>query len=270
MTKQIGIMIFSPTSTTEKVCRSIAMGMGAKEIKVFDITFPETRALIKANAKTVFDNVDHLIVGSPVHSGKLPVQVIESLNAMEGKGKDCTAVVVYGNRDFGVALFNMVELLSLSGFKITGGGAFIGQHSYSDIVPVALGRPDKMDMEKAFQFGADSLNFSNELNLNNIPRQMDSVSRSEKYSCLKPEHNKKQCIGCGLCAKKCPVGLLSSTTGLYMNKVSKEKCIGCNACVNSCSQKAKKSRANLIIKLVMKGILREASNTRREPLIIIH
>ncbi|KAF5415204.1 MAG: hypothetical protein C5S48_06365 [Candidatus Methanogaster sp.] len=30
MTKRIGILYFSPTNTTKKICRAVALGMGAK------------------------------------------------------------------------------------------------------------------------------------------------------------------------------------------------------------------------------------------------
>ncbi|MCK7505252.1 MAG: hypothetical protein MZV70_15020 [Desulfobacterales bacterium] len=77
-------------------------------------------------------------MGAPVYSGKLPLQVLEVLQILHGNGKEATAIVVYGNRDYGIALHNMVELLSERGFRIAAAAAFIGQHSYSGIVPVAL------------------------------------------------------------------------------------------------------------------------------------
>jgi acyl-CoA hydrolase len=41
------------------------------------MTFPDTRAEIIANPNTVTANTDHLIIGAPVHSGKLPLQAME-------------------------------------------------------------------------------------------------------------------------------------------------------------------------------------------------
>ncbi|MBU1247666.1 MAG: 4Fe-4S binding protein, partial [Proteobacteria bacterium] len=254
MTKRIGILYFSPTNTTKQICSAVALGMGmrAKDSLMLDITLPEIRASIIANPHIVTDNIDHLIVGSPVHSGKLPLQVLECLRSMDGNGKECSAIVVYGNRDYGIALYSMVELLSENGFSITAAGAFIGQHSYSDIVPVALGRPDDLDIEKARQFGIKSLSTSRYLSLKNVSIHIDKISKSEKYSSIKPVHIEKKCIGCGQCAKRCPVGLLSSYTGLYLNREAKEQCIGCMACVHTCMQKAKVAKVNLIVKLVMK------------------
>jgi ferredoxin len=268
MTKRIGIMSFSPTNTTKRICDAVACGMGVSDIEIFNVTLPKTRAAIIV--KNVIDEkIDHLIVGAPVYSGKLPLQVLEVLKALHGNGKEATAIVVYGNRDYGIALYNMVELLSEKEFRIAAAGAFIGQHSYSDIVPVALGRPDVSDLENARQLGIKSLQVSKYLSLKDIPVQSDMHSKSKGYTALKPLHDEKLCIQCGKCAKKCPVGLLCSDTGRYLNLKAKQQCIGCMACVNACMQKAKVTKVNPIVKLIMKIILRRASRERKEPLILL-
>jgi Pyruvate/2-oxoacid:ferredoxin oxidoreductase delta subunit len=269
MTKQIGILYFSPTGTTKKVCTAVARGMGARDFQVFDMTLPEIRASILHNSNTVFENIDHLIVGAPVYSGKLPLQVLECLRAINGNGKGSSAIVVYGNRDYGIALYSMVELLFKHGFNVGAAGAFIGQHSYSDIIPVAIGRPDESDLEKAHNLGIRSLSTHVCLSPNDIPVQFDIASKSDKYSAIKPFHVDAQCIQCGKCAKKCPVGLLSSDTGKYLNREAKKQCIGCMACVNICMQKAKIAKVNPIVKLVIKQILGKATRERKEPLVIV-
>jgi len=269
MTKRIGILHFSPTSTTKKVCTAIAMGMGTKDFQVFDMALPKIRASIIDNPKTVFQNIDHLIVGAPVYSGKLPLQVLECLRAINGDGKGSSAIVVYGNRDYGIALHSMVKLLCEHGFNVTAAGAFIGQHSYSDIVPVAIGRPDESDLEKARQLGIKSLSTNICLSPSNVPVQLDRASKSDKYTAIKPLHIEAKCIQCGKCAKKCPLGLLSSDTGQYLNREAKKKCIGCMACVYVCMQKAKVAKVNPIVKFVIKQILGKASRERKEPLTIV-
>jgi len=269
MAKRIGILYFSPTRTTKKVCTAVARGMGARDFQVFDITLPEIRASIMNNTKTVFENIDHLIVGAPVYSGKLPLQVLECLKTINGNGKGSSAIVVYGNRDYGIALHCMVELLSEHDFNVSAAGAFIGQHSYSDIIPVAIGRPDELDLEKAHHLGMRSLSTNISLRPDDIPVQIDMASKSDKYSSIKPFHIDAQCIQCGKCAKKCPVGLLSFDTGQYLTREAKKQCIGCMACVKICMQKAKIAKVNPIAKLVIKQILRKASRERKEPLVIV-
>ncbi|MEJ2505966.1 MAG: hypothetical protein P8Y81_06865, partial [Ignavibacteriaceae bacterium] len=119
--------------------------MGEKDPQVLNITLPDVRSRIFTDPNTVTANVDHLSVGAPVYFGKIPVQALECLKVISGKRKECTAIVVYGNRDYGIALYRMVEILSNNGFGVIAAGAFIGQHSYSDVVSVAIGRPDKAD-----------------------------------------------------------------------------------------------------------------------------
>jgi ferredoxin len=269
MNKQVGILYFSPTKTTKKICTAVAMGLGVTHPQIVDITNPDTRRQIIETPHIVTADMDHLIVGAPVHSGKLPIPVIECLRAIPGKGKTCTAIVVYGNRDFGIALFSLVETLIANGFNITSAAAFIGQHSYSDLVPAAMGRPDPSDMEKAVRFGAASLCCSGNLRLQDVPIQLDNMSKSKKYTALKPIHIKKYCIQCGKCAENCPVGLLSIDTGLYLDRAAKKQCLGCMACVRSCVKKAKVVKANPLVKLIMNHILRQASRERKEPVTII-
>ena len=268
MTKRIGILCFSPTASTKYICRTVALGMGEKNPRIIDITHPDTRTEIIANANTVTNDIDHLIVGAPVHSGKLPLQVIECLRAIDGTGKVCCAIVVYGNRDYGIALYNMVKVLSENGFGIIAAGAFIGQHSYSDIVPVAIGRPDESDIEKARELGARSLSVTKYLSLKDVPTQIDNISKSDKYTALKPAYISKQCVQCGACAKNCPIGLISPDTGRYLSRAAKKQCIGCMACVRICTQKARVAKVNLIERIVMNNIFKQASRERKEPLTI--
>ena len=269
MTKNVGIMYFSPTNTTKKICNAVALGMGSEDPIVLDMTIPDTRANIIADSSTATKDIDHLIVGAPVYAGKLPLQTIDYLRDFGGIGKQCTAIVVYGNRDYGIALYNMVEMLSQNGFTVVAAGAFIGQHSYSDIVHVAVGRPDKSDIDKARKFGTKILSTSKHLKLKDVPVQLDKASKSDKYPSLKPFYNEKQCIQCGKCAKACPVGILFPETGKYISHAAKKQCIGCMACVRSCKQKARVAKANPIVKLVINSILRQASKERKEPIIII-
>lgn len=269
LTKSVGIMCFSPTNATRKICDAVALGMGSEKPRVWDITLPDTRSEIIAKASTAINDIDHLIVGAPVHAGKLPLQVIECLRALRGAGKECAAIVVYGNRDYGVAPHNMVEILSQNGFSVVAAATFIGQHSYSDIVPIAIGRPDKSDIEKARAFGSTILGVSKPLNLNDVPLQIDMMSKSGKYSALKPSYNENLCVQCGACATACPLGLLSSDSGRYLSKAAEKQCMGCMACVRSCMQKAKVAKANPVVKMAMGIILRQARKKRKEPVIIM-
>ena len=84
ITKRIGILYFSPTNTTKKICKAIAFGMGAKDPIDLNITIPDFRAKLTSNTNGILDNIDHLIIGAPVYSGKLPIQVIACLKSING------------------------------------------------------------------------------------------------------------------------------------------------------------------------------------------
>ncbi len=266
-TNRIGILFFSPTNTTRKICNAVASGMGSDDPIILDMTHPDTRAEIIANVNTVLDKIDHLIAGAPVYSGKLPLQAIECLKALKGNGKKATAVAVYGNRDYGIALHSMVDILSQNGFSVMAAGLFIGQHSYSDIVPVAVGRPDESDIEKARKFGAQILHTTKPLNIRDVPLQLDKHSKSDKYTALNPTYKERICLKCGKCAEVCPTGILSS--GNYINPSAKKICLGCMACVNNCKSEARIAKVNPIIKIMMNRVLGPASRERKEPSVIM-
>lgn len=243
--------------------------MGSEDPLILDITHPDTRSEIIANADTVLDEIDHLIAGAPVYCGKLPLQAIECLRALRGHSKKATAVAVYGNRDYGIALYNMVEMLSQNGFTVMAAGLFIGQHSYSDVVPVAIDRPDESDIAKARKFGELVLQASKPLNIQDIPVQLDKHSKSKEYTALKPTYKGKICVKCGKCAEVCPTGILSSETGTHINRYVKNNCIGCMACVRNCKSRARLAKANPIVRIMMKSVLGQASRERKEPVVVM-
>jgi Pyruvate/2-oxoacid:ferredoxin oxidoreductase delta subunit/flavodoxin len=269
MSKRIGLLYFSPTAATKMICRAVALGMGAKDPKVMDMTRPGSREEMTSRPEPFMADVDHVIVGAPVYFGKLPDPVRECLGSIKGKGKGSTALVVYGNRDYGTALRQLAGILMQNGFNVHAAGAFIGRHSYSDIVPVAMGRPDKSDMEKACALGMNSAGVSRSLALEGIPFQADYFSKSDRDRPLKPAFISKRCIQCGICADRCPMGILAPDTGTYRSRAAKALCIGCMACVSHCPQKARAARANVPMKLAMKYILRKAAKERKEPLVVL-
>ena len=269
ITNKIGILFFSPTSTTKKICNAIASGMGSDDPVMLDMTHPGNRLRIIANANNILEEIDHLIAGAPVYCGKLPLQAIECLKALNGQGKKATAVAVYGNRDYGIALHNMAEILSQNGFIVMAAGLFIGQHSYSDVVPVAIGRPDESDLQKAREFGAQISDAFKPLNIEDIPIQLDKHSKSKEYTALKPTYRGKLCEKCGRCSEVCPTGILSYHTGEHINRFVKKNCIGCMACVRNCKSEARITKANPIVRIMMKSVLGQASRERKEPSVIM-
>ena len=141
---------------------------------------------------------------------------------------------------------------------------------HSNIIPVAIGRPDKTDLEKACNFGSESLNAHNFLSLEEIAVQRDMFSKSESYNPIKPVFILENCTHCRICSKRCPVNIISPETGDWINKEAMKQCIGCMACVSDCKNKARIGRANFGMRLILKYILKKASVQRQEPLTIFH
>lgn len=269
ISKQTGILYFSPTNTTRKICKAIALGMGANAPVDLNITKPEFRKEFISNANTILEDINFLIVGGPVYEGKLPVQVIESLNEINGEGKECAIVVVYGNRDYGIAARQMAEILIKKRFKIKAAGMFIGEHSYSRFMPIAINRPDKKDLEMAFNFGKQCLNTSLFLTSDDIPFKLDWISKSKKYQYpARSQYISDNCTQCGVCAELCPVGIILPETGNFMNKKSEDNCIGCMACVSNCKTNARIIKVSFFTKIILTNVLKKATVQSLEPLVI--
>jgi hypothetical protein len=110
----------------------------------------------------------------PVHAGRVPALAVERMRAIKGMGRPAVLVTVYGNRAFDDALLELRDLATELEFVPVAGAAFIGQHSFSTPeFPVAQGRPDMADRDRAAAFGRhvrDKLaGISNEAELRNLP-----------------------------------------------------------------------------------------------------
>jgi ferredoxin len=162
----------------------------------------------------------------------------------------------------------MVEMVSAKGYQIVGAGAFIGQHSYSDVIPVAMGRPDQSDLEMAALFGERCTQMNLTLLPDDIPVQLDMFSKSDKYTPLKPVFYPDLCTQCGDCTETCPTGIISPETGGYIHEKATDDCIGCMACVRSCENEARAARPGFLMKQMIRYILRKAARERLEPMTL--
>lgn len=69
------------------------------------------------------------------------------------RNSDCNKVM-YGNREYEDALLELNNIVVEAGFQPVAGGAFIDEHSFeNDSTPIAKGRPDIKDLQKATEFG---------------------------------------------------------------------------------------------------------------------
>lgn len=147
--KSIKSVFFSPTETTAKIVIKIAQGINPDIITGINLTPPGVRNQDFGQLKG-----ELTVIGTPVYAGRVPPEAVHRLRRIKGNNTPAVVVVVYGNRDFEDALLELRDIATELGFRPIAGGAFIGEHSYSnETTQIAVGRPDDQDMETAKRFG---------------------------------------------------------------------------------------------------------------------
>lgn len=150
MFKEVSLVYFSSTKTTQRTVRAIGRALAkAFDIPVqeYDFTLPNARS-----RKLHFASDQLVVVGSPVYGGVMPLLVREYLaQHVTGEKTACILAAVYGNRNFDDCLVEMQDLMEENGFVVTAAAACIGEHSYS--TAIASGRPNAQDLALAEEFG---------------------------------------------------------------------------------------------------------------------
>jgi ferredoxin len=231
--KQVRLIYFSPTGTTQKVLESIAEGIAAEDVEHIDLTLP------KGARQTIPPFSDEIvIIGAPVYGGRLPVVAVNRFKQLKAGRTPAILIVLYGNREFEDALIELKNLAIELGFKPVAGGAFIGEHSYATKdVPIANGRPDSLDVQKAMEFGAkirDKITAIQspdaQMDLE-IPGRFPYEAGGARSMAVSPVSKKDTCTVCGTCAGVCPTGAISINESVETNI---ELCIRCCACIKIC------------------------------------
>lgn len=263
--KTMKLIYFSPTQTTKRIVEEIGRGISLDQVERIDLTLPEA---VKQPVAPIKDAL--AIIGIPVYGGRVPLEAIERLQRLQGQNVPAIIVAVYGNRAFEDALLELKDLVSSIGFRPIAAGAFIGEHSFSDdATPVAPGRPDVNDLQKAREFGkAVSSKLAEAASVEAITPL--SVPGDFPYKERKPRSNMAPmthddlCIQCETCVAVCPVAAVSLKEVIETDAAL---CILCCACVKNCPTTARKME-NPGIRKAAEWLVANFS-ARKEPEIFI-
>jgi ferredoxin len=260
--KRLKLIYFSPTGTTKKVLEAIAKGIDVENFEHINLTLPETTQYA---ISTLSDEL--AILGAPVYGGRLPVDAIKRFKQIKAGKTLAILIVLYGNREFEDALLEFRHLATELGFNPFVAGAFIGEHSFaSKDIPIANGRPDSLDVQKAIGFGERIKNRINSLQSPGtqidleIPGRFPYEASGAKSMAVSPVTKEDTCTICGTCASSCPTSAIS-IKGSVTTKI--ELCIRCCACIKNCP-----TGARVMEDRMWKNIavwLNENCTTRKEP-----
>lgn len=264
---------FSPTLTTAKIVKaivdSLALSLKINDIKYLDIT----RIKISEPDYDQFGSSDIVVFGSPVYIGRMPNLISPYFAKFKGNNALAVAAAVYGNRDYDDGLIELYDILNNDGFNTISAGAFIGEHSFSNLL--GGGRPDNKDIQIAQQFGVkiaekilNTDNLYDRITIKGNPYpykgfyNATTSNPNQKVDIRKvvPKTNADLCTNCGLCAQICPMGSIDEHNCSLITGI----CIKCCACVKRCPNNAKFFDDQVF--LSHKKLLEENfSKVRKEP-----
>ena len=259
------LIYFSPTRTTKKILEGISEGLQFEVVEAVDLTPPGMKT---ASSKMISDEL--VLIGAPVHSGRIPPQAAERIRRFQGRHTPTVVVVVYGNRAYDDALLELRDIAVAAGFRPIAGAAFVGEHSLADAArPIALGRPDPNDLEKARKFG-ESIRKKLETMVSldadavlQVPGKYPFRERT-KRSPVSPVTREDVCIKCGQCAEVCPVGAVTVAERVVTDPTA---CIRCLACVKNCPSGARRMEDPGVRQTAKR--LNETCIARKEPEIFM-
>ncbi|MCP3940601.1 MAG: 4Fe-4S dicluster domain-containing protein [Desulfobacteraceae bacterium] len=244
--KSVSCIYFSPTGTTRTIIKNIAKGMQSEQVEMVDCTNRSQR-----KGKSFAFNNDMVLLAAPVYYGRLPEELVPFLKTLSAQKTPVVLVVVYGNREYEDALLELHDISVSQGFIPVAGGAFIAEHSYClPSLPIAHGRPDLKDIEKAQAFGLKikeklraikSLEGIKKISVPGNtpylePENLNMIKQVRNTISFTPETDEKKCTQCNMCVGACPSEAIDPDDA---SRIDKWRCMICFACIKNCPSLAK-------------------------------
>jgi ferredoxin len=144
---------------------------------------------------------------------------------------------------------------------VVGAAAFVGEHSFSSAeMPIAQGRPDRDDLQKAMEFGQCLADKNEALDLSQIPGNRP-YKDDPVFPGAATGSDVARCTQCGRCVDVCPSGAISMKE--EGPETDPDLCLWCEACVRVCSTQARTVVLPKIDEIAVR--LNRTCSARREP-----
>lgn len=225
---------FSPTGGTNRVADILC---GSMHSKWTHIDLLEEHTLVTKET-------DVCLVAVPSFGGRVPDLAVQRLKGISG-GAKAILVCVYGNRAYEDTLVELQDVLTEQGLRPVAAVAAIAEHSIMH--RFATARPTETDARRLADIGgflvAKLRKKSTELTVpGNRPY------KDYKVASMIPQTGKR-CIGCAVCAERCPTGAINMVD---LTMTDTAKCISCMACTAVCPTGARVVPEGLVEFLVQR------------------